>query len=239
MKGSDFITFNVGGTRYTTACATIEQQPHTTLAMLLRRHVDKPDEELFIDQDGALFRWVLLWYRSAQLVDHVTAGVPEDVWSAYIGWFCLDKPDEDALEPVTKKPATELDAAVERKREALELAKREREANYDILLTWMLGQHPVNLFDFVQKSVIVTMPEYYGIPSFVANVLPAWIFRNSSEFTTYAATKSIQIKLDYRENTVAKKFTCNPALNVLKEFPESSMGGRQKNWMQIHLVLIV
>lgn len=63
------IVFNVGGTKYETSVSTIETFPDTLLGMLLRRHLEKVQqeqevgelEEIFLDRDGSMFRWILHW----------------------------------------------------------------------------------------------------------------------------------------------------------------------------------
>lgn len=87
------VTFNVGGIKYQTMRSTIMARDHTFLAMLLSRN---PSNEIFIDQDGKLFRHIMFWYRFGLLPDYVAAGVPSDLWDAYVEYFALAKPVEDS-----------------------------------------------------------------------------------------------------------------------------------------------
>lgn len=94
------VTLNVGGIKYQTMRSTILARDHTFLAMVLSRN---PYDEIFIDQDGKLFRHIMFWYRFGLLPDYVAAGVPSDIWNAYVEYFALAKLEdgsevcEDAL----------------------------------------------------------------------------------------------------------------------------------------------
>ncbi len=54
------LILNVGGTKFVTSQSTINCWQDTFLTMLLKHH---NQQEIFIDRDPKLFRWILYWYR--------------------------------------------------------------------------------------------------------------------------------------------------------------------------------
>jgi hypothetical protein len=62
------VKFNVGGIQYTTTVSTIAQYPDSMLAVMIeqeneRRQIEK-GEELFIDRNGPIFKYVLEFLRN-------------------------------------------------------------------------------------------------------------------------------------------------------------------------------
>ena len=84
------IVFDVGGKIYKTSKSTIELWPTTLLGMLVRQN---NSNEIFIDRDQHMFRWILLWYRTSILVDHMAVGVPEVVWDAELDFYGIGEPE--------------------------------------------------------------------------------------------------------------------------------------------------
>lgn len=86
---SDFIVLNVGGTRYQTTRTTIHKHPETMLSVLLN-NTSKDTAEIFIDHDGELFRWILLWYRTGVLEPCKIAG-----WDATLAFYGIEVGEEE------------------------------------------------------------------------------------------------------------------------------------------------
>ncbi|RUS35062.1 BTB/POZ protein, partial [Jimgerdemannia flammicorona] len=64
----DRVVFDVGGKRYKTTRATINAYPETLLVRLVAE--PNPDfQEIFIDRNGKLFRYVLDFYRNGGVVE--------------------------------------------------------------------------------------------------------------------------------------------------------------------------
>lgn len=131
MEGQRVI-FNVCGKRFESNVSVIEAHPDTLLAMLIR-HIPSESNEVFIQRDAKLFRWILYWYSSGILVDHTTAGVPKEVWDAEVDYYTLFSPQEAqeedkkrALPPlneshelaaIVKKRAVEVNASIQAERD--------------------------------------------------------------------------------------------------------------------------
>lgn len=69
MSKENVIRFNVGGTPYEVALATLMKSPETMLAKLAstrwrERSGNDADEPIFIDRDGEIFKYILAWYRN-------------------------------------------------------------------------------------------------------------------------------------------------------------------------------
>ena len=95
---SDFIVLNVGGTRYQTTRTTIHKHPETMLSVLLN-NTNKDTKEIFIDHDGELFRWILLWYRTGVLEPCTVAG-----WDATLAFYGIEV-EEDVDDDVKTRSA--------------------------------------------------------------------------------------------------------------------------------------
>ncbi len=102
MKSNNTVTFNLQNThKYTLGTASLAKYPDTLLALMV--HHDGTEKELFISQDGELFRWVCVFYNLGILVDHKEANCPEKVWDAYLDYFGLTVFDTSG-----KRACTEL-----------------------------------------------------------------------------------------------------------------------------------
>ena len=64
------ITLNVGGTRYTTTLSTLTKYPDSMLGVMFSGRHDLPQQEdgsYFIDRDGEVFKYVLMYLRDRDL----------------------------------------------------------------------------------------------------------------------------------------------------------------------------
>ncbi len=87
MRCSNNVVFNVGGTRFEVARSTVTAHPDTLLANMIKRNLD--ENELFIDADSGLFRWILQWYRRGLMPSLQTVGVNAEMWSAELSFYGL------------------------------------------------------------------------------------------------------------------------------------------------------
>ncbi len=88
MKLNNTVTFNLQNThKYTLGTASLAKYPDTLLALMVQH--DGTEKELFISQDGELFRWICVFYNLGVLVDHKEAKCSEKVWDAYLDFFGL------------------------------------------------------------------------------------------------------------------------------------------------------
>lgn len=91
---SDLITLNVGGIRYQTTRTTIHKHQETMLSALLR-NTSEDTREIFIDHDGDLFRWILLWYRTGALEPCEFVG-----WDATLAFYGIEREEEERSKAV-------------------------------------------------------------------------------------------------------------------------------------------
>ena len=65
MPSTETVSLNVGGVKHEVSRSLIDLYPETMLARLIsdRWHKSKPNEAIFIDRDGELFRYVLAYMR--------------------------------------------------------------------------------------------------------------------------------------------------------------------------------
>lgn len=71
MSDSSIVELNVGGVNYTTSLKTILNEPDSYFAKLVEDESAAPKDasgKLFIDRDGALFRYVLDFLRNKALI---------------------------------------------------------------------------------------------------------------------------------------------------------------------------
>ena len=225
----DHIMFNVGGKIYQTTRTTIDVWPMTLLGMLLRQHPDK--KELFIDRDGEMFRWVLMWYRMGMLVDCTAVDVPEEVWDAELAYYGIGehqitvaeegggaslgdkepkKRKRAQQEEVLKNKAEELATRKEEQIEAATMARMER---YAELLAYLLDQKAQGIGVFEFYSNTLRYPDSVDARS---RVNPAWIAHwFKYEFRDYCADLGITVKIvDHFVNSKRKTFTCPPAIAI-------------------------
>jgi hypothetical protein len=86
MKSNNTVTFNLQNThKYTLGTASLAKYPDTLLALMVQH--DGTEKELFISQDGELFRWICVIYNLGVIVDHKQANCSEIVWDAYLDYF--------------------------------------------------------------------------------------------------------------------------------------------------------
>jgi hypothetical protein len=114
------VVFNVCGTRYECSVSVIESKPDTMLAMLLR-HKNEGEEEVFIQGDPLMFRWILYYYTSDILVDETTVKVPKEVWDREIEYYTLFSKKEQEEEESKKRP---LGVSIDENHELASLAKK-------------------------------------------------------------------------------------------------------------------
>ena len=80
-------TFNLQGThKYTIAISNLQKFPDTLLAKMVHYNGGN-NKEHFISQDGALFRYICMFYNLNVLVGHEDTQVPKSVWEAYVDYL--------------------------------------------------------------------------------------------------------------------------------------------------------
>jgi hypothetical protein len=62
------VKFNIGGTRYEVSQSLLQSYPNTMLAKCAKEQLHKdPNEEIFIDQNGIRFQYVLDYLRDGKV----------------------------------------------------------------------------------------------------------------------------------------------------------------------------
>ena len=147
------ITLNVGGTMYQTTLSTIEtQQQDNTLLNIVNHELKKSeDEPIFIDRDGILFRWILHFLRTGEIVDSLTTGVPNMIWHNELAYYfpCLiesDIPNPNDIrdsDEIAQEAMHNFTTTVEQKQKICEQKKKEdyekRHKIYAIILKYVLN----------------------------------------------------------------------------------------------------
>lgn len=148
---------------------------HTFLAMVLSRN---DSDEIFIDQDGDLFRHIMFWYRFGLLPDYVAVGVPFEIWDAYVDYFADDGSgdDEDALK--IEKFSKVLDWMIS-----------------SMQNTWKTNLKAQGSFCFGHET---GRKERNGIPAEVFETTPEIFNDNINLWISLAREKGIEMKLDYK-----------------------------------------
>jgi hypothetical protein len=138
MSKEDIIRFNVGGTPYEVALATLQKSPETMLAKLAskkwrERSGNDADEPIFIDRDGEIFKYILAWYRNNVII--IPRTIPVGAVENEVKFFSL--PDTVVVEQ-EKTPISESYREVKgHKKDCLknlEIVSQERRT--DLFATW-------------------------------------------------------------------------------------------------------
>lgn len=214
---SNKLILNIGGKRYETTRQTIELYPDTLLDMLLKRS-NKEDEEIFIDRDQKLFRWILHYYRTGNMVNHDDVGVSEHVWLDELQFYGLLEKDEQH----TKKRKAFLECEKDIREKAEKIAKKHdeemdkemiaRRKTYGEIMSFMLDHLELRVrhttFEFIGKPKgKETMIHGQGITVDIVWLEP-WFF----EFGKFALELGYEIKLiNSSEGTTSRKYEFFPA----------------------------
>jgi hypothetical protein len=164
MSKVEIIRFNVGGTPYEVALATLMKSPETMLAKLAsqrwrEKSGNKVEKSIFIDRDGEIFKYILAWYRNNVII--IPRTIPVDAVENEVKYFSL---------PVTvvveqeKSPITESFKEVTGfKRDRQEDFSREfLERQTDLFATWAV-QNAIQEERLTTKPTYSTQTEYFRI----------------------------------------------------------------------------
>lgn len=203
------ITLNVGGTRFTTYISTLRSIPGSTLAILM----DKPlpadgDDELFIDRDERLFRFILRCHRNAKVYTHQQVGVSKEIWEtelAYFGLFLPSDVDTEKRKPKRTSIKDVVHAIEMEKKQKVELMRTRIEA----LFAWMLAQRPVVKFAFASHLPGLTQPD--GVPQEVFDATPAFLRENETEIRRIAVDNRLHYSGSTDVHRYYGQFDCTPA----------------------------
>lgn len=116
-RGLELITFNVGGTRYTTQISTLETIKDNMLySLVCETELPPKGEELFIDCDGVLFGHVLNCFRNGVVFSATDLGLSHQVWAAELAYYDLKiTPPKQTVIP-KKRPLDMVNAIKEGER---------------------------------------------------------------------------------------------------------------------------
>jgi hypothetical protein len=216
------LIINVGGTRFETSLSTIESKPDTMIEMLLKHHV--PGEELFVDRSPRLFEWVLYWYRTGVLVDHVTVGVPQEVWDLELDFYLVKIDEAECLgemEPKKRKLVEQENTLLHKAAELKEKLSAEEEKNkqsrresFQHMIAYILdsmGKDRQKNFEFVApKDARNRFPQEYPASLRFGNVgfISAWF----SEFEELCKDIGLVVtKISYEASKMGYSYACPPA----------------------------
>ena len=203
------LKINVGGTHYETSYSTIQSRPGTMLDMLLSRHVE--GEEIFIDRDGEMFRWILYWYRTGIIVDYKIVGIPIDLWNAELDYYQvrLEKDADNDYEMTDKKRRilSDVEQAREKINDKEEENRKSRYIAYQNIVTYMIdnsGGQRSNTFEFIGalKKNVYDVNYPLNIRYTTMSFLKVCFY---SEFKSFCQELGLNVKLVwYRENSMGK-----------------------------------
>lgn len=198
---SGLVTFNVGGVRYTTTRATISAHPDTMLAMVLRHN---ENDEIFIDHDGEMFRFILFWYRSGTLALHTDVGVSQEIWQAYVDYFALPRLQQSTYCPSSEneKVMEVLDKVIASARYKLDTEKKGRVIIFAKAMCEMLTLYPgKSVYTFTESQTPLEIFE----PNRWLEILKSrqWAVRHQDEWIDFARSKGIEMTFRVRENQVS------------------------------------
>lgn len=207
------IVFRVSGKRFETRKSSVTSP---LLEMLIREHPN--DDEIFIDRDAKMFRWILYVQREGIIVDHDTVGVPEDIWKLELDYYQL---------PFPEKPRK------------LHSDKEEEQKLIDDYYIWKDKQTKA----YEQRTSIYVHLMNYGKLQFVerGNTGPQipdsgrtiggkiidldWLVNHKTEFNEYANTLGYTIDIVYFEVDKSNSFQYKPAstLRTLTKHPKKTL----------------
>ena len=190
------VVFNVCGTRYESSVSVIESKPHSMLAMLLKHHNQEKEEEIFVQRDPFMFRWILYYYTTDIIVDEDTVCVSKEVWDREIDFYALLAKEGDSLkrplevdhelESLAKKHVIETN-------EVEEARIAERVVTYKKILEYVIPRliqtkGVQTCVEFVGRSHLQSGFDYpYNYPSSLQNIDFEVVNDHFSEFIEYAA----------------------------------------------------
>lgn len=221
------LKINVGGTHYETSYSTIQSRPGTMLDMLLSRHVE--GEELFIDRDGEMFRWILYWYRTGIIVDHKIVGIPIDLWNAELDYYQvrLEKDADNDYEMTDKKRRilSDVEQAREKINDKEEENRKSRYTAYQNIVAYMIdnsGGQRTNTFEFIgalQKNVYDS--NYPNDVRYTNFLFVKTCFE--SEFKPFCKELGLNVKLIWYKEESMGKATYPPGRNSSFPYKHDSL----------------
>lgn len=229
------VRINVGGKPYQTTRSTFDGWDNTMMAMLMRHH---HNQELFIDRDSKMFRWILHWYRTGVLVDHTTVQVPQEVWQHELQFYGIHEEDLqkaeqqggqslgemqlkrrklDEQEQILSEKAEKAIAASKTSNDEAEL---KRQQIYGTILTYMIEHLDHSIlnsntnFCFVgaahPSGPMIQYPASYDVR---ARFNPVWLnFWFKKEFVEHCARFGFTVKIiSHQTRTTKRRFEYKPA----------------------------
>lgn len=251
------ITFNVGGKRYQVNDGTILNNRNIKdielLPMLVKQHIQNVSHphladntatnnnttnntnEIFIDRDHKLFRWILYIYRYDIIPTYNMVGISENMWNNELDYFGLNEephividqennvpkdrlinessdPQEQRLINLYNKRIIKLEA--EKKEE---MKRKDDEFNinkprYLRLLTEMLERGSLCFIDAKQGPHISVSGRKIKDFDFVYS--PEWIHNHKNDINTYAKSLGYQVDVKYFEQDNSTSYDLYPANTV-------------------------
>lgn len=222
------ISFNIGGRIFQTTKSTIESRPDTLLSMLYRHNTT--NEDIFIDRDPKLFRWILYYYRTGALVDYKVVGIPSELWEDEKNFYQVTPPpiEEEEEEKGEKRKPTVLDTELHLLEKAQKVAKQnefamdsqklDRRTHYARIFGYMLDNINISqastIFDFIGKAE--SRDNYTGSYGGPIAFNPPWLaYWFDSEFVPFCKALGYKVnKVFYTKGTTSRKYGFQPAKNT-------------------------
>lgn len=166
------VTFNVGGSHFTTTLATLRTFGTDTMLGELSMKEDICKDVVFLDRDPTLFLHILNCMRHKRVFTAHQLDVASAIWELELAYYGL--PNSEEKKPKEKKRPRPIDLVKERTQKKAQEVDRQRE-KIESVLFWMLSLYPTHkrfvFFDF--DRAMHTKPE--GMPENVFNMDAAYI----------------------------------------------------------------
>lgn len=95
MKGGN-ITFNIGGRRYEVSCSLLKLHPDIMLTKSASgQWREDPNEEIFIERDGPMFRYVLQYLRDGKVTLPITES--KEALVTELHYYGIDITDDESI----------------------------------------------------------------------------------------------------------------------------------------------
>jgi hypothetical protein len=200
------VVINVSGKKYECDSAIFSAHKDHLIEMLLRR---TDENEIFIQRDQKMFRWVYLWYNTGILVDEGTVGVPLVVWQEELRFYGINPAPEIMTEKRTIDIDMQHDLAVEtiayykKRRVAEEKKVVGKKKAFETLAKYMLEHAAQTEFEFVA-----------GRHSDLSTVDFEVIHTHWQEFSDYCSSAGFDVRHNYVAANKCEQYASPPASSL-------------------------
>ena len=183
------ITYNVSGKCYQISRTLIEQQDKSLLYILLKEKERNNDEsDIFIDRDYKMFRWILHYVRTGDMIDHRTVKVPLYVWQKEFTYYFPEHAEfpMESNANYLKEPNEIRDSVIQEYIDESNDKKTQRELIYIDLLKYLFKQlnEGVQHFAFINRKNAISDKRLciQDVPDTIANECCSVVIENVSEW---------------------------------------------------------